>query len=82
MQGQDVIKVQADDCGQDRLHSFDKGGIQPVFQFVSSRYEKRSTIHTSNKSLKVCGKFLSDTVMTSADLDRILHHRVVINIID
>jgi DNA replication protein DnaC len=50
------------------------------FQFVSSRYEKRSTIYTSNKSFSEWGEVLGDTVMASAVLDRILHHCVVINI--
>ena len=51
-----------------------------LFQFVSSRYEKRSTIYTSNKSFSEWGEVLGDTVMASAVLDRILHHCVVINI--
>ena len=50
------------------------------FQFVSSRYEKRSTIYTSNKSFSEWGEVLGDQVMASAVLDRILHHCVVINI--
>ena len=51
-----------------------------LFQFVSSRYEKRSTIYTSNKSFSEWGEVLGDAVMASAVLDRILHHCVVINI--
>ena len=50
------------------------------FQFVSSRYEKRSTIYTSNKSFSEWGEILGDSVMASAVLDRILHHCTVINI--
>ena len=50
------------------------------FQFLSSRYEKYSTIFTSNKSFSECGEVLGDTVMTSAVLDRILHHCTVVNI--
>ena len=50
------------------------------FQFVSSRYEKRSTIYTSNKSFSEWGEILGDAVMASAVLDRILHHCTVINI--
>lgn len=50
------------------------------FQFVSSRYEKYSTIFTSNKSFSECGEVLGDTVMASAVLDRILHHCTVVNI--
>ena len=49
-------------------------------QFVSSRYEKHSTIYTSNKSFSEWGEVLGDTVMASAVLDRILHHCNVVNI--
>ncbi len=44
------------------------------FQFVSYRYERRSTIYTSNKSFSEWGEILGDQVMASAVLDRILHH--------
>ena len=50
------------------------------FQFVSSRYEKRSTIYTSNKGFSEWGEVLGDQVMASAVLDRILHHCTVVNI--
>ena len=50
------------------------------FQFVSSRYEKHSTIYTSNKSFSEWGEVLGDQVMASAVLDRILHHCTVVNI--
>jgi len=50
------------------------------FQFISSRYEKRSTIFTSNKSFSEWGEILGDEVMASAVLDRILHHCTVINV--
>lgn len=50
------------------------------FQFVSSRYERHSTIYTSNKSFGEWGEILGDSVMASAVLDRILHHCTVVNI--
>ena len=50
------------------------------FQFVSSRYEKHSTIYISNKSFSEWGEVLGDSVMASAVLDRILHHCSVVNI--
>ena len=50
------------------------------FQFVSSRYEKRSTIYTSNKGFSEWGEILGDSVMASAVLDRILHHCTVVNV--
>ena len=50
------------------------------FQFVSYRYEKLSTIFTSNKSFAEWSEVLGDQVMASAVLDRILHHCTVVNI--
>ena len=50
------------------------------FQFVSSRYETRSTIYTSNKPFSEWVEILGDSVMASPVLDRILHHCTVINI--
>ena len=43
-------------------------------QFVSTRYEHRSSIYTSNKSFSEWGEVLGDQVMAAAVLDRILHH--------
>ena len=51
-----------------------------MFQLVSYRYEKSSTIFISNKSFSEWGEVMGDQVMTSAILDRILHNCTVINI--
>lgn len=50
------------------------------FQFVCSRYEKNSTIITSNKSFVDWQELFGDQVIASAILDRLLHHCTVINI--
>jgi DNA replication protein DnaC len=50
------------------------------YQFVFSRYEKRSKIYTSNRDSLSGGDVFGDSVMASAVLDRILHHCTVINI--
>ena len=52
----------------------------PLFQLVSYRYEKCSTIFTSNKSFSEWGEVMGDQVMASAVLDRVLHHSIVVNI--
>ena len=51
-----------------------------LFQLVSYRYEKCSTIFTSNKSFSEWGEVFGDQVMASAVLDRVLHHSIVVNI--
>lgn len=45
-----------------------------VFQLVSRRYERGSMIITSNKSFAQRGRVHSDDVLTTAILDRLLHH--------
>lgn len=50
------------------------------FQFVSYRYERSSTIITSNKSFGDWQELFGDPVIATAVLDRLLHHCKVINI--
>ena len=50
------------------------------FQFISYRYEKSSTIITSNKSFTDWQELFGDQVIASAILDRLLHHCKVVNI--
>ena len=50
------------------------------FRFVSHRYEKASTIITSNKALGDWAELFNDPVIVTAILDRLLHHSVVVNI--
>ena len=51
------------------------------FQIISARYEKSSTILTSNLIFSQWAQvFGGDKIVTTAILDRILHHSYVINI--
>jgi len=50
------------------------------FQFVSYRYERSSTIITSNKSFGDWQELFGDQVIATAILDRLLHHCRVVNI--
>ena len=50
------------------------------FQLVSRRYEKASTILTSNKSYSDWGEIFGDQVIATAILDRLLHHATTVNI--
>ena len=65
---------------QNILYPLSREESNLFFQFVSSRYEKRSTIYTSNKSFSELGEILGEQVIASAVLDRILHHCMVVNI--
>lgn len=51
------------------------------FQLISRRYERKSTIFTTNKSLSKWVEIFSDPIITNAILDRLLHHCHLINII-
>lgn len=59
---------------------FDNHAAHCFFQLVSKRYEKQSTIFTSNKSYGEWGEIFKDNVIAGAVLDRILHHCTTINI--
>jgi DNA replication protein DnaC len=50
------------------------------FRFVANRYEKASTLITSNKAFSDWAELFCDPVIVTAILDRLLHHSVVINI--
>jgi DNA replication protein DnaC len=50
------------------------------FRFIANRYEKASTIITSNKAFSDWTELFQDAVVVSAFLDRLLHHSVVVNI--
>jgi DNA replication protein DnaC len=53
----------------------DKNGADLLFQIISGRYEKGSTIITSNLIYKHWSRiFNNDASITSAVLDRLLHH--------
>lgn len=51
------------------------------FQLIAKRYEKSSTIITTNKPLSKWVETFGDPVLANAILDRLLHHSHVINII-
>ena len=50
------------------------------FRLVTRRYEKASTILTSNKSYADWGEIFGDQVIATAILDRLLHHATTVNI--
>ena len=53
----------------------DKAGADLLFQIFSHRYERGSLLITTNQPYKQWPKiFNNDTTITSAVLDRLLHH--------
>ena len=55
-------------------------GAMLFFQLMSRRYERASTVLTSNKSFEDWGEFFGDDVMASALIDRLVHHCHIVNI--
>jgi len=53
-------------------------GAQLFFQFIYDMYDKTEFILTSNKGPNEWGKFLGDTTLTTAILDRLLHRSEII----
>lgn len=71
-----------------RLLILDEIGYLPMnreeaslfFRLVTRRYEKASTVLTSNKSYSDWGEIFGDQVIATAILDRLLHHATTVNI--
>lgn len=51
-----------------------------LFQLINKRYEKNSTIITTNKPFSRWGELFGDNMIANAILDRLLHHSHVISI--
>lgn len=58
----------------------DKEDSKLFFQLIDRRYEKKSTIITTNINFSKWDTIFQDPVIANAILDRILHHSNVINI--
>ena len=58
----------------------DKQGANLFFQLIAKRYERHSTIITTNQTFNKWGDVFSDNVLANAILDRLLHHSSIINI--
>lgn len=90
-------KAQADGTMEAKLRQLDRYAVLVVdevgflpmdadsaslfFQLISRRYEKRSTIITTNKPFGKWAETFGDPVMTNAILDRLLHHCKVFKIV-
>jgi len=75
-------------CYKSNLVMVDEVGYTPqdrdecnlFYQFVALRYEKASTIITSNKAFDEWVELFHEPVIVTAILDRLLHHSIVVNI--
>lgn len=63
-----------DDLGFEEIEITQAGNANLLLKVVNARYEKKSTIITSNVDLEDWGKYLKDAVLAMAILDRFVHH--------
>jgi DNA replication protein DnaC len=52
---------------------------EDLLEIVMRRYERASTLMTSNRPVEDWGKLLGDVAAVAAMLDRMLHHGHVLN---
>ena len=60
-----------DDLGMRKLPAT---AAEDLLEIIMRRYERSSTIITSNRPVEDWGKLLGDTAAVTAMLDRLLHH--------
>lgn len=65
-----------DELGFKKIPSHSAGDF---FEVISKRYERSSSIITTNKDFEQWGEILGDNVLSSAILDRLMHYSTVIN---
>ena len=58
----------------------DPEGANMLFQLINKRYEKHSTIITTNKPFGEWGDLFGDNMIANAILDRLVHHSHIVNI--
>lgn len=58
----------------------DVEGANLLFQLINKRYEKHTTIITTNKPFGQWGELFGDNMIANAILDRLVHHSHIINI--
>lgn len=69
-----------DEIGFDRLEQESARNASLFFKVIDGRYCKESTILTTNIDFKALGDYLGDPVVTTAIVDRMIHHASIISI--
>lgn len=69
-----------DEVGFDRLEQQDHRNASLFHKVIDGRYCSKSTMITSNVDFKELGDYLGDPVITTAIVDRMVHHSIIISI--
>lgn len=74
----DILLI--DEVGFDRLEQQEAYNANLFHKVIDGRYCKKSTMLTTNIDFKELGDYLGDPVITTAIVDRMVHHSIIINI--
>ena len=74
----DILLI--DEVGFDRLEQQEAGKACLFHKVIDGRYCGGTTIMTTNIDFKELGDYLGDPVITTAIVDRMIHHSIIINI--
>jgi len=74
----DILLI--DEVGFDRLEQQDAYNANLFHKVIDGRYCKKTTILTTNIDFKQLGDYLGDPVITTAIVDRMVHHSIIVNI--
>lgn len=74
----DILLI--DEVGFDRLEQQDAYNANLFHKVIDGRYCKKTTMLTTNIDFKQLGDHLGDPVITTAIVDRMVHHSIIINI--
>jgi DNA replication protein DnaC len=74
----DILLI--DELGFDRLEQQDTKHASLFFKVIDGRYCKGSTLLTTNIDWKDLGDYLGDPVVTTAIVDRMVHHSIILHI--
>lgn len=69
-----------DDVGFAKIEQQETKPASLFFKVIDGRYCKNSTFCTSNIDFKELGDYLGDPVTTTAIVDRMVHHSIIINV--
>lgn len=69
-----------DELGFDRLEQESARNASLFFKVIDARYGKNSTWLTTNIDFKALGDYLGDPVVTTAIVDRMVHHAIILTI--
>ncbi len=74
----DILVI--DEVGFDRLEQESSRHATLFFKVIDARYGKATTIMTTNIDFRELGDYLGDPVITTAIVDRLIHHSIIIKI--